>query len=257
MIWNHRFSEKHKEDRVQLGEDRRDLRLARSLTASAIAYERKDNERYFSFITYDTSTKHVAKKADAEVILALRERLYELLERRDEINARLTELYLGSEGARKNKTTKKDKAVRRACESQYKKLLTTKRKILLEKVTKIYRDKLYALMDEQVELAGVIAKCKYILTKEKPKGKTLQDTVKLLNKSRKAFKKNKSEIARTLRIAIFDSRERRIKNQAMIASILALLAVAAVAGVIAFMPDKVMAFIDKYLPLLSGFIPRG
>jgi hypothetical protein len=255
--WSRRFSDKLKEDKIQLGEDRRDLGMARAMTSSAIASEKRDNERYYSFIMYDTSSRRAARKPDSDVVLALREKLYELLERRDEINARLTELYLGSEGARRNKVAKRDKAVSRACEKQYRRLLSTKRRMTFEKVGKMYREKLYALMDEQVELAGVIEKCKYILTKERPKGKTLRDTRQLLDKSKKKFNKNRSEITRTLRIAIFDARDRRIKNQAMISSILILHAVLGIAGVIAFMPEQVIAFIDQYLPFLSGLIPRA
>ena len=248
------FTVLSKAERQAKREGENDFRRARHLKPLAIKSEKADNERYYSFATEDVLSKGYAKTKDTEAIVELRRQAVELLLRRDEINRRLIELYLGgsmSTDISAAADSKDKKAQKRA----HRRLRGLKNAIGRRKVHRRYRDMLYDIMDEQVELSGSIARSKYALRRRGLKGRALREEKKALRKNKLNYQKNKAILNRTKGIAFRDAADRRAKRRDMIFAWLLLILLGGAAAVIWWKWSSVIAIAKSLFPFLGGVFP--
>ena len=247
------FSKRTWEENLELRDNKRDLKIARKRAPRAVSLEKADNRRYYSFVMTDLSTVRFGGAMDMALLGELREKLINLLVKRDEINERLTELYLGS--ARNGNAAERDKAERIARDKEHRTQSKLARKISITKVSNKYREKLYELMDEQVELAGAIARSRYILANERPSGRARKDALTTLEKSKKTFKKNKSTIRKIGKRALSEAKERRIKNGRFVLALMLILVIGAAAGVLIWKWQAVLNIVLSFFPFLGQLLP--
>ena len=135
----------------------------------ALKYEEKDNARYYAVITNDPVNMKAKKGADRVKIASLRTEMMTLLNKRDEINSKLLSIYNGSEvtldGVSINQKWRQVKSD--AAEKNVNKNQKLAKKIFRLPASSGEKQRLYGILNSNVEAASTLALCEYRLkTKE-------------------------------------------------------------------------------------------
>ena len=175
----------------------------------ALKYEAADNERYYTVIKNDPATMETKKrKANRTKIADLRREMMALLNKRDEINSKLLSVYNGTQ-VNLDGTSVNQKW--REIKSNEAEKCINKNKGLAKKISRLpasssERQKLYNLLNENVDASSTKALSKYRLKKKeyvaKVEKKQLSADVK---NCEKIIKRNNKDITRAIK---------RIKNRA-------------------------------------------
>ncbi|MBR2929595.1 MAG: hypothetical protein IKC32_00040 [Clostridia bacterium] len=250
------FTKRSFSERREIALTNKDLRSARRDMPRIIRLEKRDNKRYTSFATKDLLSRAPRGNIDVEALAELRIELVELLRRRDEINERLTALYIGSEKG-KRFAAKKDKIDLKARNKEHRKQRSLYNKLKYARISKKHSEILTGLMDEQTELSATIAKCKFTLRKEKPTGRAKRECKELLARSKRTYRKNKGAIKRITRLAIAEAKvERQLADQALLSWAMLLLLLGAVCAAI-WRLDDLVALAQQYIPFIDKLFPQG
>ncbi len=246
-----------------LRDSRAKLKNLKSRIASALKYEKLDNERYYSVVATDFERVDLPAKADREELVAMREELMRLLDIRDEINTQLLELYTGTENGMRGSTKGRAKATLRARKWAHAKLMRYFRVLNKHRVTRNEKMRIFDKMDEVVDLKGQLARANYILRKERPVGKVKREYLKERKIAKRDIRILKKSIERSTVRALIKARKREKQERAMVIaySIFALIALFVVAMV--FMgPTIIQAFkllvpenFHKYLDIILKHWP--
>ena len=212
------ISPEAKRERAQLLRDYRSLKRDRR---RILKNERRDNNRYYSFLLLDMTRERLYPKADRERIAELREKLILLLRRRDDINSRLVELYLGGKGRRRSVTAERESVKSRAMRREYKKQLKLEKRIRANGIDSTYRDMLHDMMDRSVELVGTVAETRHILKHEKPRGAAKRTLKARYKKARSEYRRTSRDIREISKRAFLKAEvKRETKKNAIIAWVL-------------------------------------
>lgn len=229
-----------------------ELKTEKKHLTRAKKFEKKDNARYYSLVMTDLAKVKLPEGADAERLLALRERAIDLLARRDELNERLAELYRGAKGEAANRIrAARERAARKGRTSEYRRQRRLDRKIHRMKVAYDYRKRLEELMDEQVRGMGVIKLYEHIQRREKLKGRAKREIGARLKEAIRKYRKYKKEIKRISKKAFRRAKDDKRRRRGEIAGWLALLFLAVIIGVGIWQWGAIWAFITTNVPILG------
>ena len=184
--------------------------------ASAVKYEKLDNERYYSVVATDFARAELPEKADRDELIAMREEVMRLLDIRDEINGELIELYTGSDGAKKSNTKGRARVTLKARKRAHMSFVRYFRVLNKRRVTRNEKMRIFDKMDEIVELKGDIAKIRYILRKERPTGKLKRDYRKELKRAKRDVRILKKSVERSTVKALKRAKKREVRMWTMI-----------------------------------------
>ena len=209
-----------------LRDSRAKLKNLKMKIATALKYEKLDNERYYSVVATDFERVELPQKADREELVAMREELMRLLDIRDEINTQLLELYTGTENGMRGSTKGRAKATLRARKWAHAKLIRYFRVLNKHRVTRNEKMRIFDKMDEVVDLKGQLARANYILRKERPVGKVRREYLKEKKIAKRDIRILKKSIERATIRALIKARKREKQERAMVIaySIFALIA---------------------------------
>lgn len=225
---------------------------ARTRMKLAKKYEDADNDRYYSLVNMDLDTVKLPRKANREELKACRDRLVELLRRRDELNIKLIELYSGATRGAKGVAQGRFDAELTAKRKAYKQQMKLARILEGSGVGLDAKKRLYEMMDRHTEIAGAIASIDYSLKKEKPKGRARKELLKQrreLVRERKANLNNIEKLKiKTLKMA--KKRERARKST--LVGCVVLLAVIIIAAVVYFSWDYLYPLIMQFISGLGA-----
>ena len=169
------------------------IKQAQKDNKAALKYEEIDNARYYAVITNDPATMETKKnKPNRAKIAEIRKEMMELLNERDALNSKLLAIYNGTEvnldGTSVNQKWRnvKSDAAEKAID---------KNKKLATKISKLpassgEKQKLYNLLNNNVDAAAELALCQYRLKKKDYRDKADKKQVKA---TIKASKKTMSE----------------------------------------------------------------
>ncbi len=220
---------------------------ARDRMKLAKKYEDADNDRYYALVETDFDTVKLPRKANREQLKAYRERMVELLRRRDELNIKLIELYSGASGGARGVAQGRFEAELAAKRKAYKQQIKLARLLERTGVGHDAKKRLYELMDRHTEIMGEIAGIDYSFRKEKPKGRAKSELVKQRKRLLRERKENLRDIER-LKIKSIRSakkRERARKNMIVGWGVLAILVVIGV--VVYLLRDQISAFVTQFI----------
>lgn len=172
---------------VKKGADKK-IKSAQKAHKAALKYQEKDNARYYAVITNDPVTMKAKKRADRVKIASLRTQMMALLNKRDEINSKLLSIYNGSEvtldGVSINQKWRQVKSD--AAEKYVNKNQKLAKKIFRLPASSGEKQRLYGILNSNVEAASTLALAKYRLKTKEYKNhqekKALQKDVKNLKK---------------------------------------------------------------------------
>ena len=249
------FGETDARDAREDKKNQKRLKELRAKLNNAKKFEIADNERYYLMVLTDLARAKVPASCDMERVIGLREKLIDLLARRDELNARLIELYLGRERGKKGGFEARAEEKRRARRKEFKKRSSLAGRIKREKVAYDYKNKLHELLNSQVELAGEIAECKYILRREKPKGEAAREVKKRLAELERDYRKNEKEIDRVSKIAFKKAKEKKEKKRGEVFGWIGLLILLAVIGLVIWQWENIAAFVKENIPNINDLMP--
>ena len=200
-----------KKEKRWLRDSREKLKNFKAKVASAVKYEKLDNERYYSVVATDFERVELPAKSDREELIAMREELMRLLDIRDDINSQLLELYTGKENGMKGSTKGRAKAVLKARKRAHVRMRRYFNVLSKHRVTRNEKMRIFDKLDEIVELKGDIARVNYILRKEKPTGKVKRDYIKERKNARRDVRILKKSVERSTIKAL--KRARRLERQ--------------------------------------------
>ena len=192
------------------------LKNFKNKVASAIKYEKLDNERYYSVVATDFSKAELPVLADRDELIAMREELMRLLDIRDDINTELFGLYSGTEEGMKGSTKGRAKVTIKARKRAHAGYVRYFRVLNKRRVTRNEKMRIFDKMDEVVELKGDIAKIKYILRKEKPAGKVKREYIKELKNAKRDVRILKKSVERSTVKALKRAKKREVRMWTMI-----------------------------------------
>ena len=231
----HEFSGEYrsKKEKRWLRNSKEKLKHLKTKIATALKYEKLDNERYYSVVATDFDRVELPAKSDRDELIAMREELMRLLDIRDDINAELLELYSGKEHGMRGSLKGRAKATLRARRWAHARLNRYYKVINKHRVTRNEKLRIFDKMDEVVELKGDIARANYILRKEKPTGKVKRDYKKERAHARRDVRILKKSIDRLAVRAVIKARkrEKQLRTIALAYAVLGLFAL----GVVAFL----------------------
>ena len=207
---------KGKKEKRWFRQSKNKLKTFKAKLASALKYEKLDNERYYSVVATDFARAELPDKADRDELIAMREELMRLLDIRDEINGELIELYTGSDGANKSNIKGRAKVTLKARKRAHVSFIRYFRVLNKRRVTRNEKMRIFDKMDEIVELKGDIAKIRYILRKEKPTGKVKRDYQKELNRAKRDVRILKKSVERSTLKALKKAKKREVRMWTMI-----------------------------------------
>ncbi len=226
------------------------LKAERKKAVKAI---RADDERYYYTVIRDMRSEKLARRADRYQVLKLREELIGLLNRRDALNLRLSEYYLGKE---KNEKHGSDADTRKAYDKgarkERKRYRSLVKKIDAQRILLSQKQKVKKLVDEQIDFGGSISELTYVLKKRKPKGDLKRECTKALKETRKKYKDNKKRIERESVRAFKDGKKAKGKRNAMIIGWISIVVIAALAVAFFIFKDEILGFISTLIPELVG-----
>ena len=238
-----------KKEKRWLRDSKKKLKNLNHRMDSALRYEKLDNERYYSVVATDFDKVDLPAKADREALIGMREELMRLLDIRDEINTQLVELYTGSEnGAKISNIKGRAKAVLKARKRAHNKFRRYYALLNKHRVTRNEKMRIFDKMDEIVDLKGQIAKCNYILRKERPVGKVRRECIKDKKRAKRDVRIIKKSIERSMAKVLKKARrrERRIRAMMMAYIILAILGI--VGLVIALIGPQILEASKMFIP---------
>ena len=252
------YSEATSKDRREELATIRKIKELKSRLANAKRLENADNERYYLLVLTDFARQKLPKGASVEKLIRMREKLMELLARRDELNTRLTALYLGTDNPKaKIGVMAREDACRKARRKEYSRHKALDRRIRREKPSYDYKKKLYELMDEQIELSGKIAECEFVIKREKPKGERLREVKRALNEYKREYNKNKAELDRLSRTAFKKAKENREKKTGAIFGWIGFFILVAIVIVVVWQWENITTFINENIPTIDEMLPGG
>ena len=216
--------------------------------ASALKYEKLDNERYYSVVATDFSRVELPAKADREELVAMREELLRLLDIRDDINAELLELYTGTENGMKGSIKGRAKVVLKARKRAHAKFRRYHKQLSKHRVTRNEKMRIFDKMDEVVELKGQLAKIKYILRKENPAGKVRREYIKEKQHIKRDIRILKKSIERTAIRALRKAKKIELQKRAMITAYVLLGTILLGAFVVYTMGPALLEASKSFLP---------
>ena len=165
-----RYGQKKNRSNKQFKAIAKEIRAIKKENKAAIECEDSDNKRYYSVIFADPATANYKRKnADRDKLASLRTKIMALLNERDMINGKLISIYTGSEvditgiGINQKWRSIKTDAAREA----QKKLRALEKRVKRLPATPAEKDKLFDLMNKQVDGESTIAVLKTRLKKEK------------------------------------------------------------------------------------------
>ena len=216
--------------------------------ASALKYEKLDNERYYSVVATDFSRVELPAKADREELVAMREELLRLLDIRDDINAELLELYTGTENGMKGSIKGRAKVVLKARKRAHAKFRRYHKQLSKHRVTRNEKMRIFDKMDEVVDLKGQLAKIKYILRKENPAGKVRREYIKEKQHIKRDIRILNKSIERTAIRALRKAKKIELQKRAMITAYVLLGTILLGAFVVYTMGPALLEASKSFLP---------
>lgn len=204
------------------------LKKAKKRLVAAVKYEKADNERYYRPLHKRFDKEKLPSYVDREVIIELREKLDRLLERRDELNIRLTSIYsgigIGKGGSSQGRFDAEMKGRRKA----YKKQERLARVLHKNKVRRIDREHLFDLMDKWVSLYGRRKKLEYMLGTEKIGGAYAKQLRRQRKEIIREARRLKRDIARLEAEVVVKARKKTKSKRNMIIGWSALIVLCAI-----------------------------
>lgn len=169
----------------------------------ALKYEASDNERYYAVITNDPATAEFPKKkADRAKIAAIRSEMMSLLNKRDELNSKLLSIYGGTEvnldGTAVNQKWREIKSAEaEKCIKKNKGLATRVERL---HASASERQKLYSLMNENIDASSTKALSKYRFKNKDYVSKTEKKQLSAdIANAEQIIKSNNNEINRAIK----------------------------------------------------------
>ena len=193
------------------------LKHLKAKLASAVAYEKMDNRRYYTVVGTNFDSVELPPKADRDDLIAMREELMRLLDIRDDLNAKLLELYTGTENGMKKGTSLKgrERAEIKARKRGYRKYRKLYKLINSMRVTRNEKMRIFNKMDQYLDTRGELAKIKYILRNERPTGKVLREYKRDKRKAKSDLRILRRVIDRTSIKALRRAKKRTIRKRVM------------------------------------------
>ncbi len=200
-------------NQYQFGLDTRAIKAGRKATAIAVerlkaehkralALEREDNERYYKVVENNPMLMKVKDENSRNRLALIREEIILLLDRRNEINAKLVAMYTGTDVDRNGEPVnpKYEKVRFKAAKRAYRERMRRYGEIRKWKIEDKYKQRVFDLMNREVQTIADLEQLKVRITKEKLTRKqrvlirkdirSKQSYLKLLKNTRKgAFKK--------------------------------------------------------------------
>ena len=239
---------RNRKEKRWLRDSKSKLKNLKLRIASALKYEKLDNERYYSVVATDFSRVDLPAKADREELIAMREELLRLLDIRDDINAELLELYTGTENGMNGSIKGRAKVVLKARKRAHARLRRYYKILNKHRVTRNEKMRIFDKMDEVVDLKGQLAKVKYILRKEKPTGKVKREYLKEKQHAKRDIRILKKSIERTFARALRRAKKLELQRRAMIISYTLLGALLLGAVVVVTMGPALLEALKAFLP---------
>lgn len=239
-------------DKRARGKRRGELTTARERLKAARRFENADNNRYYNLVLTDMDRVKLPRKTSRDEMRALRERLIELLRKRDELNIELVDLYSLSEGGRGGLADGRYKAEMQGRKKAFKRQLPAYRKYENMQISLADKEKIYPLMDERTELYGDLARIAYMLGKERASGAAKHQLKRERRGIKRKLKENQRAIENYEKKALRVASSRREQKRAGIIGwvVLGIVAVAAVLAVV-FWNDIYTWFNTTALPKLQ------
>ncbi len=242
-------------DKRARGKRRGELMSAKERLKAAKKYENADNNRYYNLVLTDMDRVRLPRKTSRDEMRALRERLIELLRKRDELNVELVDLYSLSSGGKGGLADGRYNAEMKGRKRAFKQQLPAYRKYENMQISLADKEKIYPLMDERTELYGDLARIAYMLGKERARGAAKRQLKRERRGIKRKLKENRRAIENYEKKALRLASSRREQKRAGIIGwvLLGILAVAAVLAVV-FWADIYEWFNTTVLPRLEEWL---
>lgn len=239
-------------DKRARGKRRGELTTARERLKAARKFENADNNRYYNLVLTDMDRVKLPRKTSRDEMRALRERLIELLRKRDELNIELVDLYSLSSGGKGGLADGRYNAEMQGRKKAFKRQLPAYRKYENMEISLADKEKIYPLMDERTELYGDLARIAYMLGKERASGAAKRQLKRERRGIKRKLKENQRAIENYEKKALRVASSKREQKRAGIIGwvILGVVAVAAVL-VFVFWNDISTWFTTSALPKLQ------
>ena len=219
----------------------------------ALKYERLDNERYYRLIKDDALLDKLPKGADPEQIKDLTEKLIRLLQRRDSLNRRLMELYLGSGKSVFKKGVKgRDAAELKGRRKEFKRQKPLEQQIIRRRVPAEGRRKLHELMDDRIALCGSLCSIEYILKKEGPTGKARRAFKKERRRIKGALKDNAFDIKRYSKKIFRKAEDKQLARKSAALGVFVLLLLCAAGFAVWYFREPLMQYVQQLIGSFGG-----
>ncbi len=216
----------------------------------ARSYEIKDNDRYYRLTLIDLASAKLPSRANRATLISLQTELVELLDRRDELNKRLLELYCGSDGGKKQHAKGRLDADISGRRAEFKRLDKMNRQISSYRISLESKKHIYVLMDRRILLSGEHERVRYILNKEKPQGEYRKSLIKEKKRIEQELKENMKELEPLVKKVLEKAKDERKTHIAM-AFGWGIFLLLVIGGIGVYMSwESIMAW-------LSGFMPGG
>ena len=203
----------------------------------------------------DVAHTKLPRRTDRDQLTAVRERLVELLDRRDRLNEKLIELYTGKDSETGGGVAGADAAERKGRQKEYnrqRKLVTL---LMRRGTSNSDKERIFALLDERVELSGILAASQFRVKKDKLRKKAKKEQLKIQRATKKQLRKNKHQIEKAVsRAKVRSIRKKRAKKQMIAGWIGLFLLCAAVFLVWFFRKDIGAALTDAFNGLLGNVL---
>lgn len=239
-------------DKRARGKRRGELMSAKERLKAAKKFENADNNRYYNLVLTDMDRVRLPRKTSRDEMRALRERLIELLRKRDELNIELVDLYSLSSGGKGGLADGRYNAEMKGRKRAFKQQLPAYRKYENMQISLADKEKIYPLMDERTELYGDLARIAYMLGKERARGAAKRQLKRERRGIKRKLKENRRAIENYEKKALRVASSRREQKRAGIIGwvVLGIVAVAAVLAVV-FWADIYEWFNTTALPKLQ------
>jgi hypothetical protein len=247
----YRYSKASGKEEKKKAKNQDRLSAIKTTKKDAIEYEKLDNERYYMLVGMDTDRARLPKKTDRSELCAIRERLVELLDRRDRLNNKLIELYTGKDSDKKGGVAGADAAERKARQKEYNEQRRLVQLIMKRKISQNEKEKIFALLDMRIELVGTLAASRYRVKKDKLRGRAKKEQLKLQRSVKQQLKKNKHQIDKLVKRANVKSLKRTKANKQRIAGWIVLILLVGAGFAVWFFRAEIGALIGN---LLTGLI---
>ena len=221
-----RFNRKKDKEGRCAREIQRDIAKLEKKQRRALIAEGKMNDRFYAPVLTDYSLTKLKSGANRELLLKKRVDLLDELKRRDEINVELLKLYTGKDEGKREHFEARAEAEMKAKRRAYRRQRGLDRAIVKYHISHSFSKRLYALMDEYVELCGAVSRLEYSLRHEK----LLRPVKRDMKKERKKLKRKLARVSDHIdyyeKRAIDEAEDRRVLKRKMIIGWAVLIAIA-------------------------------